>query len=125
MPQAADLMNRGMSPFLASDLGYTAVTLAGTGATQAAAALIQPDNHLTIMTTTTAAAASVVLATAAPLGTPIFVYNDISSGVTGNVFCPVSGAMNGTSNGSLLLTTGQTAIFIQTSYQKWISVKTA
>lgn len=125
MPQATDLMNRGVPAALSTDLGYTAVTLAGTGATQGAAALIQPDNHMIIMTTTTAAAASVVFSANAPLGTPVFVANDIGSGVTGNVFCATGGFMNGTTNGSILLTTGQCAMFIQTTNLSWKSIKTA
>lgn len=115
MAQPEDLMNRGVAAALATDLGYKAVTVTGAGATQGAAALIQPDNHLIIMTTTTAAAASVRLSAAAPIGTPIWICNDISSGVTGNVFCVTGGSMNGTSNGSVTLTTGVSVWVIQTT----------
>ena len=123
MAQPEDLMNRGVAPALATDLGYKAVTLAGTGTTVAAAALIQPDNHLVIMTTTTAGAASVRLSSEAPLGTMIWICNSTGSGVTGNVFPSTNGIINaGATSAAVTLTTGVSALFIQSTAGFWHSI---
>ena len=116
MAQPEDLMNRGVAPALALDLGYKAVTITGAGTTVAAATLIQPDNHLVIMTTTTAGAASVRLSSEAPLGTMIWICNSTGSGVTGNVFPSTNGIINaGATSAAVTLTTGVSALFIQTT----------
>jgi hypothetical protein len=127
MPNTTVLMGSGFSPLQALQLDTTPASLAATGATAAAAATI--NNRMTIVTAATSTAAAVIFSTAAQPGAVHYVVNSISSAVTATIFCPVSGAMNGTSNGSLLLTTGQSAIFILTtagtSVGSWYSIKTA
>jgi hypothetical protein len=55
------------------------------------------------------------------------VVNLIASTVTASVYCPnVTGAtLNGVTNGSILLTTGQNAILIQSTANQWVAVKSA
>lgn len=121
MALVSDLMAYGRSWPEAGVLGNTpvSITAAGTIAGQAAATTIVPGTNIAIIATGSAAACATVMSTAWSLGTPVYVINN--TGVTASVFCPVSGSMNGTSNGSLTLATAKSAIFIQTTAGVWAS----
>ena len=121
MPLVSDLMGLGMPAALATRLGNTPQTIAGAGATGGAATAIPVGQHITLFTAASTTANGIIFATNAAVGTPQYVAVLSSSPTTGTIYCPVSGSMNGTSNGSVVLTTGKTAIFIQTSQSVWIS----
>jgi hypothetical protein len=124
MSTIGDLMGLGMPAALAARLGNTPATLAAAASTsQTGAALLT--NHVTLITAVSAGANSTVFATAASLGTPWYITNSTASGASALVYCPVSGTMNQTSNGSTTLATGKTAIFIQNAQSSWVSVLTA
>jgi len=119
MSTVADLMGLGMPAALASRLGNTPAALTGTGTSQATAALIS--QHVTMLNAQTSQTGA-VFSSNASLGAPIYVVSPVGvSAVTGVLYCPVSGTMNGTTNGSVLLTTGKTAIFVQTAALAWVS----
>ena len=128
MPLVGSLMGLGMPGPLAGGLGNTPqnVTCAA-GTTASGAAAILAGAHIVLLTASTAGVNSAVLSTAQSVGTPLYVENTIASGVTASVYCPlVTGAtMNGTTNGSILLTTGQSAILIQSTANQWFAVKSA
>ena len=128
MPKVESLMGLGTPAALAAGLGNSkqAVTCAA-ATTASGAGAIAPGLHVVLLTAATSTANSAVFSTAQSVGTPIYVTNSISSSVTASVYTPnVTGAlMNGTTNGSILLTTGQSAIFIQTTANEWVSVKSA
>lgn len=127
MGTTSDLMGSGMSPALASLVDFTPVNITGSGtaANQASAATIPYNTGIALITAATAAVAATVFSTAFSIGTPCFAVNLAASGVTASVFCPVSGTMNGTTNGSVLLTTGKSALFVQTTAGVWISTPLA
>lgn len=124
MGTTSDLMGSGMSPALASLLDFTpvSITASGTAAAQASAATIPYNTGIALITAASAPVAATIFSTAFAIGTPCFAVNLAASAVTASVFCPVSGTMNGTTNGSVLLTTGKSAIFVQTTAGVWISV---
>jgi len=118
-------MGLGMPGPLAGGLGNTPQNVtcaAGTTASGAAAILVGA--HIVLLTAATAGVNSAVLSTAQSVGTPLYVKNLIASGVTASVYCPlVAGAtMNGTTNGSVLLTTGAGCLLIQSTANQWHSI---
>src|SRR5690242_19967186 len=124
MALVSDLMNFGMPAALAGKLGNTPQSITCAAATTAAGATtIQPGYHVVLLTAATSTANSAVLSTAQSVGTPLYVVNLVASSVTASVYTPnVTGAtMNGTTNGSILLTTGKTAVLIQTTANVWVS----
>lgn len=122
MSTVQDLMGLGMPGPLASRLGNTPTTVTTTGTTQAAAAAIS--THVTILTPASSQTGA-LLPSSSSLGQMYAVNNPSSAAVTALVYCPVSGTMNGTTNGSLALTTGKTAIFLTTASLTWVSILTA
>ena len=125
MPTVADLMGIGMPAAQAGRLGNTPTTLTCTGTTQATAASIPNGVHLFVIAST-AAANGAILSTAAALGTPHWFTNGTGAGnATANIYCPVGGTMNTATNGSLLVATGKSAVFIQTAQSTWVSILTA
>ena len=128
MPLVGSLMGLGMPGMLAAGLGNTPQNVAcAAGTTASGATSILLGAHIVLLTASTSTANSAVLSTAASVGTPLYVVNLISSTVTASVYCPnVTGAtMNGTTNGSILLTTGQNAILIASTANQWVAVKSA
>ena len=125
MPTVSDLMGIGMPAAQAGRLGNTPTTLTCTGTTQATAATIPNGVHFFICAAT-AAANGALFATSAALGTPHWFSNPPgASYATATIYCPVSGTMNSTSNGSLVLATGKNAVLIQTAQSAWVSILTA
>ena len=128
MPLVGALMGLGMPGPLAGALGNTPqnVTCAA-GTTASGATTVLLGAHIVLLTASTSTANSAVLSTAASVGTPLYVCNLIASTVTASVYTPnVTGAtMNGTTNGSILLTTGQSAILVQSTANQWFAVKSA
>lgn len=124
MPQVTDLMAAGMSWPLAQGLGNTAVTISAAGATVAAATTIQPNSNIVYVSTTTGAAA-VAFSTAWSLGTPVYVAITATAAVSGTVCPPSGGLMNGSTNGTVTMSTGKTAVFIQTTATRWVSIPLA
>jgi len=120
MSTVQDLMGLGMPAPLAARLGNTPdVKTLAANSDQASAYVVQ--QHVTVISVATTTANSIKFATGASLGAPFYVVNNLAATVTGVVYCPVSGTMNGTANGSVSLTTGKTAIFQQTAQSVWVS----
>jgi hypothetical protein len=123
MSTIGDLMGLGMPAALAARLGNTPATLTAAASTSQTGAAVLT-NHVTLISAATGLN-SVIFATAAALGTPWYITNSTASAASALVYCPVSGTMNQTSNGSTTLATGKTAIFIQNAQSSWVSVLTA
>lgn len=124
MPLVTSLMGLGTPAPLAAGLGNTPQSVTCAAATTASGAtLVQPGYHVVLLTAATSTANSAVLSTAQSVGTPLYVVNLTASAVTASVYTPnVTGAtMNGTTNGSILLTTGKTAILMQSTANVWVS----
>ena len=119
MPQEIDLCCFGMPGPLSDQLGFTATNLTATGSAQTNAALILSQ----LVTLTATGADGVILPTIATIGSPYWVFN--SSASTGLVYCPVGSTMNGSTNGSLSVTTHKLAVFIQHSRNNWSSILSA
>jgi|FreactTroBogLake_1042271.scaffolds.fasta_scaffold25733_2 hypothetical protein len=98
MPQAADLMGFGMSPFLSDQLGNSYQAVTGAGTTQAGAAKIYSEGHL-VLVTGASSATGALLPSAAKIGTPYFI---LSVGSAAAVIYPNSttGTINGGSAGA-------------------------
>ncbi len=121
-------MGLGLPGPLAGGLGNTPQNVTCAASTTASGATtVTPGYHIVLLTASTSTANSAVLSTAMGPGTPLYVVNLISSTVTASVYTPnVTGAtMNGTTNGSILLTTGQNAVLWQSTAGQWYSVKSA
>ena len=126
MPTTADLMGLGMPAALAFLEGTTPVTIAPTGATQGAAASIAPGVGVVLFSASTTTANALVFSTAWPIGDYCIVVNvSAANPVSGAVFAPSGGSMNGTANGSVTFSTGNSALFVQTTAGVWISVPKA
>jgi hypothetical protein len=54
---------------------------------------------------------------------PIYVINKLTSAVTASIFAGSSSTMNGTTAGSVVLTTGAIGVFVQTSAGVWYGGK--
>ena len=113
MPRNVDLMGLGLPYALGGALGNTPVSVTGVGATQGAAATMPGGMHVALFTAATTTACGMAFATSAPVGTPHYVNMVSTTSVTGSVYCEASGTMNGTTNGSVVLTTGKNAIFMK------------
>lgn len=120
----SDLMALGMPASEAHYLGNNVQSVTGVSTTQATGATIYRGAHVVLLTAATTTAQAATLASDISVGTPIYVLG-AGTVVTGTVFCPVSGSMNGTSNGSVDLATGKSAVFIQTSPKVWVSIPLA
>ena len=122
MPRSIDLMGLGFSAAQAEALGNTptTITVVANGTSQAAATVIPPQVHCALFTPATSAA-GIILSTNALIGSPVYVNVVGGTVATGTVYCPVSGTMNGSTNGSVVMTTGKTAMFLQTSQSVWVS----
>lgn len=118
MPQSTDLMGLGMSSPLANLLGLDTIAVTAAGSTQATATAIK--NELVELTATGADGA--ILPTS-QIGTLFLIYN--SSGSTGKVYVPVGHSLNGSSNGSLSMTTTQRALFWQYKASNWTYILSA
>jgi len=122
MPTSTDLMGTGVPPGTASIVGNDPVLLAAAGTTQGGATTIT--SHLVEFTAT--GSDGIVLPSAAKIGTPYYIFN--SSGSTGKVYVPSGHNLvttSSTANGSLSMTTGQRAIFIQYKLKNWTYVLSA
>lgn len=118
-----DLMGQGMSGPQSVGLGNSIQSVTGAGTTQTAGTTITRGRNVVLVTSATTTAEAVTLASDISVGTPIYVITSVAATLTSAmVFCPVSGSMNGTSNGNAVLTTGVNAVFIQTSPKVWISI---
>ena len=128
MPLVGNLMGLGLPGPLANGLGNTPQNVTCAASTTASGATtIQPGYHIVLLTAATSTANSAVLSTAQSVGTPLYVVNLVASAVTASVYTPnVTGAtMNGTTNGSIVLTTGKTAVLIQSTANQWVSIPLA
>lgn len=123
MPTVGDLMGLGTPAAVAGELGNTPATLAcAASSSQTGAAIIT--QHVTLLTAVTGAN-SAIFATASSLGTPWYVSCSTASAVSAVVYCPVSGTMNQTANGSVTIATSKTAVFISNGQSTWVSILTA
>ena len=119
MSTVADLMGLGMPAALAARLGNTPTAVTGAGTSQATATAIS--QHVS-MVNAQSSQTGAIFASAASLGAPFYVVSPVGvSAATAVIYCPVSGTMNGTTNGSVVLTTGKSAIFVQTGALAWVS----
>ena len=119
MSTVADLMGLGMPAALAARLGNTPTSITAAGTSQSTATLIT--QHVA-MVNAQSSQTGAVFSSNASLGAPFFVVSPVGvSAATAVIYCPVSGTMNGSTNGSVLLTTGKTAIFTQTAALAWVS----
>lgn len=115
MPRNVDLMGLGLPGPTSNQLGITPISVTGVGATQGAATTFYGGSHLALFTAATTTACGMVFAANSAVGTPNYIVMLSTTSVTGTVYCPASGTMNGTTNGSVVLTTGKTCVIIQTS----------
>ena len=122
MPRSVDLMAVGFSWPQTLGIGNDSVSIAGAGATQGSATLFNEKNEIALFTASSSTACGMVFSSNAPLGSPNYVVMLSTTPVTGTVYCPVGATMNGTANGSVVLTTGKTATFIQTAQSVWVSI---
>ena len=124
MPLVGSLMGLGLPGPLAGGLGNTPQSITAAATTTASGATtVQPGYHIVLITCATTTANSVVISTAAGVGTPLYVVNLLASTGTASIYTPnVTGAtMNGTTNGSVLLTTAKTCMLIQSTANQWVS----
>ncbi len=121
MSTTQDLMGLGMPGPLASRLGNTPVTQAGTGTTNTGATLIQ--GPLT-NATTAGGATAFILPAGASLGRQFMFFN--SSATTALVFPPVGGNFNGGStDASFSVAQNKFVFFVRLSANNWVSNLTA
>jgi len=118
MPTKEDLMGFGMSPFAASDLGNTPVSIAGAGTTQATATPIR--SSLVLVTAATNQTGA-ILPSDAKIGTPYFVVS--VSGTAAVIYAPVGHTINGVASATAHTFSAAAGmqIFIRVSATAWFS----
>lgn len=130
MANQTDLMGLGISWPLADHLGYTPVGYAPVASitTQAGATAIK--SKIAMVTVSTSTATAVLLPANPSTGIFVYVTNLFASVATAAVFTATGNLLNGVANGSLSLTTGQSALFISETAGtaaacNWYSIKSA
>lgn len=122
MPLVENLMGLGMPAPLAGGLGNSIqnVTCTGSNAT-ASGPNLQVGKHIALMTAASTTACAAHLNSSQSVGTPIYVVMLPTTSVTGYMYPPSGASLNGTTDGVVTLTTGKTAIFVQTTANVWYS----
>ena len=130
MSTKPDLMGLGMPWPLADKLGYTPVGYSGAAGVTAQSGATPLDSKLSLLTVATSTATTFLLPATPPPGTFVYCTNLFASVATAGVYPTTGSLLNGVTNGSLTLTTGQSALFIceqsGTALSiNWYSIKSA
>ena len=130
MANQSDLLGVGLSWPAAERLGYSPVSYAAVAGntTQSGSTLI--GSKLALLTAATTTAVAFRLPQNPPTGIFVYCTNLFASTATASVFAATGNLLNGVANGSLTLTTGQSAIFISETAGtaaacNWYSIKSA
>ncbi len=124
MASTADLVGLGVSPQLATYLGYTPTTVVAAGTSSTTATALGSDVGFVVLTTASSQT-GVRLHANYPIGRPLYITCPTSD--SGVVFPPSSGTINGgtATTGGLTLAQNKTAIFIRQTTTAWLSILTA
>ena len=130
MATKQDLMGLGLPPFLAEKLGYTPQGYSGSAGITTQSSATQINDKLALLTVATSTASSFLLPQNPSGGVILYATNLFASIATASVYPATGNLLNGVTNGSLTLTTGQSAIFITESAGtalnvNWYSIKSA
>ena len=130
MATKPDLMGLGMPWPLADRLGYTPVGATATPGITAQSSATQLESKLSLLTVASATGTAFLLPANPPPGTFVYCTNLFASVATAAVFPATNNLLNGATGNSILLTTGQSALFIceqsgTAASVHWYSIKSA
>lgn len=108
------LMGLGMAWPMADKLGYTPVGYTATPGVTVQAGATSIGDKLALLTVASSTGTSFTLPANPPPGTFVYCTNLFASLATASVFPAVGNLLNGVTNGSLTLTTAQSAFFVCT-----------